>query len=282
MVWQLGIFFFILGTTIGSFLNVVIYRYNTGLGITHGRSKCFSCGKTLQWYELIPLVSYVIQRGKCSQCQSKISPQYFIVELLTGLTFLVLYLQNKDLLSLNTTSGLLHLTYSLIIASIFIVILVYDVRHKIIPDGLVILLSILSLGGLFVAADLSLRVPALIELLAGPILALPFALLWLVSGGRWMGLGDAKLALPMGWILGVSLGFSAIIIAFWVGALVGILLIFLDRLRSFSVHRFVLPFGLHRITMKSEIPFAPFLILGLAIVFFTGINVLFDLGAIIG
>jgi leader peptidase (prepilin peptidase) / N-methyltransferase len=254
MEFLVGIFLFILGIIIGSFLNVVIYRYNTGMGI-NGRSKCFSCGKTLQWYELVPLISYIFLRGRCSVCQSKISWQYPAVELLTGLTFLALFLK----------FGLgVQLLMALIVASIFIVILVYDMRHKIIPDGLVVILSVCALISLFITPDLSLQMPRLVDVLAGPLLALPFALLWLVSGGRWMGLGDAKLALPMGWILGVSLGFSSIIIAFWTGAAVGIVLMATDKI----FHR-------GNVSMKSEIPFAPFLILGLAIVFFSGLDVLF-------
>jgi prepilin signal peptidase PulO-like enzyme (type II secretory pathway) len=117
---------------------------------------------------------------------------------------------------------------------------------------------------LFVGPDLSFHVPSLWNILAGPVLALPFATLWLVSGGKWMGLGDAKLALPMGWILGIALGFSAIIIAFWIGAAVGIILILSEKITRRG-----------NLSMKSEIPFAPFLILGLTIVYFTGINILF-------
>ncbi|MDQ3014336.1 MAG: prepilin peptidase [bacterium] len=256
-----GFFFFILGTAIGSFLNVVIYRYNTGMGV-NGRSKCFSCGKTLQWYELIPVFSYVFLLGRCSECQSKISWQYPLVEFLTGLTFLAVYLAYFKQLFISTNT-ILVLLYSLVAASIFIVILVYDVRHKIIPDGLVIMLSIISLIGLFISADLNIVLPAWSALLAGPILALPFAALWLLSQGRWMGLGDAKLALPMGWFLGLGYGLSAIMLAFWIGAAVGVALIAMEKL-------------LHRgnLSMKSEIPFAPFLIVGFAIVYFFNINII--------
>ena len=76
----------------GSFLNVVIVRFNTGLSFTKGRSMCFSCGKSLGFFELIPLVSFVVQGGRCRGCKSKLSPQYFLVELLTGLTFVSVFL----------------------------------------------------------------------------------------------------------------------------------------------------------------------------------------------
>jgi leader peptidase (prepilin peptidase)/N-methyltransferase len=272
MVFMFSLFFFVFGTAIGSFLNVVIYRYNTGMGL-NGRSECFSCGKTLQWYELIPLFSFLALRGRCSVCKSKISWQYPLVEFITGCTFVSLYLISSDPLLLSRSASITFI-FSCIVASIFIVILVYDIRHKIIPDGLVILLAVLSLISLVVTPDLAIHIPTLTQILAGPILAAPFALLWLISGGRWMGLGDAKLALPMGWFLGVSAGFSALIIAFWAGALVGICMMLLEKIRFSSIHRFLLSHELGHITMKSEIPFAPFLILGFVIVFFFGIDVL--------
>ncbi|MBX4197822.1 prepilin peptidase [Candidatus Parcubacteria bacterium] len=258
MIYLFGIFLFILGTTIGSFLNVVIYRYNTGMGV-NGRSQCFSCGKTLQWYELIPLFSFIFLRGRCGQCQSKISWQYPLVELTTGLVFLLFFL--KIVGTQIVTPALIGLLlYSLVIASIFIVIFVYDLKHKIIPDGLVIALSVFALISLFVTPEFTFQRPSILAILAGPILAAPFALLWLMSRGRWMGLGDAKLVLPMGWFLGLTYGFSAIIIAFWIGAIIGVGLILLSG-------------KLGAITMKSEIPFAPFLIIGFLLVYFLGLNV---------
>ena len=87
MTLLIFIFIFLLGTIIGSFLNVVIYRFNTGRKVTTGRSICMTCNLTLRWYELIPILSFLIQSGKCRRCASKISHQYPIVEFLTGLVF---------------------------------------------------------------------------------------------------------------------------------------------------------------------------------------------------
>ncbi len=183
------IIIFIFGTIIGSFLNVVIYRYNTGTSITKGRSMCFSCGKTLVWYELVPVLSFIIQRGKCSGCGSKISWQYPLVEIITGLLFLLTFFTLVSSGQVNIFS----ITFLLIIMSIFVVISVYDIRHKIIPEGLVYGFILLSFIQLFFIPNVGI-----IDWLAGPIFFLPFAMLWFFSKGQWMGFGDAKLALGIG------------------------------------------------------------------------------------
>ena len=240
-----AILFFILGTLIGSFLNVVILRYNTGRGVIRGRSSCPHCGHELAWFELVPVISYIFLGGRCRKCRSKISWQYPAVELLTGITFTAVYLKSVFLIP------------DLIVASLLIVILVYDLKHKIIPDGLVygfIIVSLLRCGIL-----LHYSFFPILDLLAGPIMFLPFFLLWYLSSGRWMGFGDAKLAIGIGWFLGFFGALSAIILGFWIGAVVGIILLLWKR---------------KEVTMKTEIPFAPFLILGLAVVYFFNIDVL--------
>ena len=240
-------FVFIFGAIIGSFLNVVIYRYHTGKTVG-GRSQCLTCGKTLTARELIPIFSFFTQRGKCRKCGAKISRQYPLVEIATGLLFLLIYTLHPALYAL---------LYHWIVASILVVIVAYDIRHTIIPDGFAYPFAILAfLYGLF---SPPVGVSLFWFVLSGPLLAVPFAFLWLVSQGRWMGLGDAKLALGIGWFLGWYQGLSALIIAFWIGAIVGILLLFLKS---------------KRFTMKSEIPFGPFLILGMWIVFFCNIDLL--------
>jgi prepilin signal peptidase PulO-like enzyme (type II secretory pathway) len=115
------------------------------------------------------------------------------------------------------------------------------------------------------------------DILAGVIFFVPFYLLWRFSHGRWIGLGDGKLAIGIGTFLGLSLGFAAIIIGFWAGAIFGLLYIGLQRVSCsawFSRTRLGLFFMKNSLTMKSELPFAPFLILGVLIVFFTGFDLL--------
>lgn len=269
----LGTIVFIFGTIIGSFLNVVILRYNTGVSFFSGRSFCTSCGKKLFWYELVPVISFFVLRGKCAGCRSKISWQYPLVEIATGLLFLVtsytLHVTSFDAHFLLTTF------YYFIIWSILIIISVYDVRHKIIPDLLVFLFAGIALVHFVLVTGLGniFHAPYSWDLWAGPLFAFPFAALWFFSQGRWMGLGDAKLALGIGWFLGLIKGGTAIVLGFWIGAVVGLLLVGAHR---FSIgKRFNIHYGL-----QSEIPFGPFLILGTIIAFFFNINV-FDLGFVL-
>lgn len=256
----LSLIFFFFGTIIGSFLNVVAYRFNTGKTLG-GRSMCFTCGKTLHWHELIPLASYIAQGGKCSGCRAKISAQYPIVEALTGFVFVFLFFHFSHLLPNNILLFSIQYIYAVIIWALALVIAVYDIRHTIIPERLVWLLSGLSFIGLFIFSGdiLVLRLPGILEIASGPILALPFALLWYFSSGKLMGLGDAKLIIALGYTTGLALGFSALIISFWIGAVLSLLLLAFTR---------------GRYSMKSEIPFGPFLVLGFFLVYLTQITVI--------
>jgi prepilin signal peptidase PulO-like enzyme (type II secretory pathway) len=149
-----------------------------------------------------------------------------------------------------------------VVFSILIVIAVYDIRHKVIPDKLVytfVAISFLAIFVNFSGIGPLLIIPSYIYFLAGPILALPFALIWLLSRGRWMGFGDAKLMLGIGWLLGLSMGAAAIILAFWVGAIISLGLML---------------FSYKKMNMKTEVPFAPFLILSTIIVFIFSLDVL--------
>ncbi|MFA6536168.1 MAG: prepilin peptidase [Candidatus Paceibacterota bacterium] len=267
MNYLVGTAFFLLGLIIGSFLNVLILRYRTGRTVL-GRSACFSCGTTLIWQDLVPVFSFLAIGGKCRSCGSKISIQYPLVEFLTGLIFLAVFWQVGLRFGLES---LFYLIYYLIIWSLLIVILVYDLRHKIIPDGFVYTFAILALVNFLAITPFEQlsQSSGLWELLAGPILFLPFFLVWSLSRGRLMGLGDGKLALGIGWMLGLAKGGTAIILGFWVGAVVSIILLILSKLG--------LSLGGKPLTIKSEVPFAPFLILGILIVFLTGFN-LFAIG----
>ena len=265
MITFISIFIFLFGLIVGSFLNVVIYRYNTGLSI-NGRSKCLSCNRQLKWYELVPVFSFLFQRAKCSKCGSKISWQYPLVELGTGTLFFLLYISMQDMLMLFPKLAITIFLLEAVIGSLLVVIFVYDLKHKIIPNELVYSFSFISLIHLFlITPPMFYKTNLFIwNLLAGPILFLPFYILWRVSNGRWIGLGDGKLALGIGWLLGLTLGISALIISFWLGAIFSLVLLLVFRLKQ----------GSKNITMKTEVPFAPFLIIGTLVVFFFGIDVL--------
>lgn len=248
------IFSFVLGTVIGSFLNVVAFRYNTGMTL-NGRSKCFSCGHGLHWHELIPVFSFFFQKGKCKKCKSKISWQYPLVEVTAGIIFLMIFFYFPPV-SLQAS---IDTIFYLFITCLLLVITVYDIKHKIIPDPLVYTFAIVAFVKLFISPEFSFVIPETMTMLAGPILALPFALMWLISKGAWMGFGDAKLVLGIGFVLGLMPGLSAIILAFWIGAIASVLWMYIV-MRKFKSHY--------------EIPFGPYLILGMYLVLFFEISVI--------
>lgn len=252
---------FIFGAIIGSFLNVVVYRYNSGTSPLQGRSQCFSCGKTLHWYELLPLASFFVQGGRCSGCQVRLSWQYPIVEFLTGAVFVSVFLLHKPLL---------ESLYLVTIFSTLLVTAVYDIRHQIIPDGMVLVFSVLSLVWFIASIGFprAFDFPYLWTIIAGPMLFLPFWFLWWISEGTWIGLGDGKLALGIGWFLGATLGGSAVLLAFWIGAGWALSLMATQRLLARFAPGYI---GLN-LTLQSEIPFGPFLIIALFIVYFTQVN----------
>jgi leader peptidase (prepilin peptidase)/N-methyltransferase len=260
---------FLFGVSFGSFVNVLIFRLHSGARVS-GRSKCLSCSQTLRPRMLIPLFSFCMQRGRCAYCGVRLAIQYPLVELALGILFVVvLSVHCFDPLS-TTLGGVLLFIGDLLIWSILLAITVYDLRHKIIPDSFSFALALVA--GITLVLKLSLglvpdyllpfwdnAIPAWVDFFAGPLLALPFALLWYFSRGRAMGLGDAKLVWGLGWFLGLPFAFSAVVIAFWIAFFPSLLLLLL-RAKQFS--------------MKSEIPFAPFLVLGALAVYACHINIL--------
>ena len=130
------IFIFIFGTIIGSFLNVVVDRLNTGRGFG-GRSKCDATGKTLAWYELIPLFSYIFQGGKSRHSKTRLSLQYPLVEASTGILFVLIFAKFWPLVYRFPASFVLITLFYFAIASLLVAIFTYDWKHKIIPNWFV-------------------------------------------------------------------------------------------------------------------------------------------------
>ncbi|HEV7702062.1 MAG TPA: prepilin peptidase [Candidatus Paceibacterota bacterium] len=264
MIVIITIIFFALGLIIGSFLNVVIYRINTKKSLG-GRSACMSCRNQLQFFELVPVFSFLGLKGRCRNCKTKISLQYPIVEFLTGVIFASLFLKfsaqggsasgGQEILAIFQPEFIITYLYYAAMFSLLLVVVVYDFKHKIIPDTLSFTFGLLALLGLFLFP--AFHIPLLSGFLSGLFIALPFYLLWLVSRGAWMGLGDAKLAVGLGWFLGFSVALSALVLAFWIGTIIGLGLIFFKK-----------GYG-----MKSEIPFAPYLVLGTFIAFIFQLNI---------
>lgn len=254
------ILIFIFGTSIGSFLNVVILRYGTGMGLG-GRSMCSSSGKTLQWFELIPVMSFLLQKGRSRYTGVKLSWQYPIVEIVTGFLFVLSFWYTRSISSFfEIQSFLITFLFCLLSSCLLVLIAVYDYRHMIVPNEFVYPFIFLALGSLFVSiSPFSVVLPTISNALAGPVVAFPFVLLWLVSGGRWMGFADAKIALAIGWFVGVSSGFAAVFISFWVGAVVGVIVLLSTKKEKRN---------------NLKIPFAPFLLTGLILVVLYNINIL--------
>ena len=288
---------FLFGLIIGSFLNVVVLRFGTKT-ISRKRSFCFTCGKTLHWFELVPVLSFFAQKGRCRGCKGVISWQYPTVELLTGAIFAAVVYKNLQPITYNlqpllSFSWWLVVGCQLLVWSLLIAILVYDLRHKIIPNKLVYGATITSLFLLFLTFNFKLSTLNSLDFLGGPLLALPFAAIWFFSRGRAMGLGDAKLILLFSWFLGFVGGLSAVLLGFWIGATVALLGIAFKLVSSISFPshssrakrtHFLFPglkASLKKLTMRTELPFAPFLILGLLIVYLWGVDVT-GLGVLLG
>lgn len=234
-MWLAGL----LGLAVGSFLNVLIDRLPKGQSVVWGRSHCDFCKKTLRWYELIPVLSFVVQRGRCRRCHKKLSVQYPIIELVTGVGFVLLF-QGRAFEAHQGPA----LWGALLIFSSLLVMFVADLKYQIIPDSMVVMgvIGVLLQGQAFDAR----QGPAL--WLSACAAAAFFMLLYVLTRGRGMGLGDVKLA----FLLGLLLGYPGIIVglyaAFLTGAGAGVILMMAKRK-----------------TWKSRVAFGPFLILGTVI-----------------
>lgn len=256
-----------LGLIIGSFLNVLVLRH--GEKTLGGRSACPACGHPIRWYDLIPVLSWFFLKGSCRDCGHPISPQYPLVEAGTAAVFVVIAL---------APIALPFKIFALPIAALFIAIAVHDLRTTIIPDAWAVLTGILCAGSA-IAGALMTDASLVLALIAGPVVAFPLFALWLVSRGMWMGLGDAKLTLSTGWLLGIEGGLASVFLAFILGALLFTPFLLISsgpfiRFKRFlagSPHEFEMSVegGQAGLTMKSEIPFGPFLIASCFLVWFS-------------
>ncbi|KXS49491.1 MAG: hypothetical protein BHK79_01035 [Halanaerobium sp. MDAL1] len=228
---------FILGLIIGSFLNVVIYRLPEGKSIVYPPSHCPDCGHKLSPLELIPVLSYIFLRGKCKSCRTDISIRYPIIELLTGIIFIINYIYISDLISL---------TAGLIFSSLLVVLTMIDFDHQILPDKL-------TLGGLIVGfifsffrSDITVIYSLIGVLVAGGLL---FLIAYLSKGG--MGGGDIKMMAMVGSFTGPIIAVSSI---------------FLGAVIALIAHLPGIVFG--KTGMKTKLPFGPFLALASLIFWF--------------
>ncbi len=281
-------FLFIFGLIVGSFLNVIIFRYQPGKkmldpkliggpGNWKTRSRCMSCEKQLVWYELLPLASFLVQKGKCRGCRAKISFQYFLVELLSGAVFVfvpMFWAISLPLLFLpEYISMFLILSFVWILVFLALIVLsAIDFRHFIIPDSMNSLLAVLGVillavnnyykrfshtGGSFFGyyADLfGLRENIWVNyFFAVAIIMIFFALIIVITKGKGMGWGDFKLAGALGIIMGWPDILGTAFLAFIIGSAFSLVFVVLNKKK-----------------MKDIIPFGPFLALGAFLIFFFG------------
>lgn len=194
---------FLLGLSIGSFLNVVIYRVPRGESIVFGRSHCTSCGVTIGALDLIPVVSYLLLKGKCRNCQNTISPRYGAVELSTGLLFVLTFVR------MGVTP---MAVVGVLFAALLIAVSVIDWDTMTIPDGLVIAAAVLAVPFYLIQDGISLPQ----RLIGFFIVSLPMLLLATAIGGAFGG-GDIKLIAVCGFILGAK----NVVLAMFIAVLLG-------------------------------------------------------------
>lgn len=236
--------FGILGAILASFAGVVSERLSTGESWAASRSKCNSCGRALSGPDLIPIVSWVLSFGRCRTCRASVPYRYALSELALALLFVVSY----EFIGLAPALPFLLASWFLLA-----IIVLYDFAHTIVPLTVAVLFIASAIGYALLAYEG--RELGLAFLTAGSI-GFGFLLLHLASRGRWMGLGDAPIALGLSLLTG-SNALSGLIFSFWIGAVIGIVILVMR------------PKG-HR--MGIEVPFVPFLAAGYLLAFFTQWN----------
>lgn len=258
---------FLFGLCVGSFLNAVIFRMEKGESALKGRSYCPHCTHQLFWFDLIPVLSFVLLQGKCRYCKKSISWQYPAVEIAIAVVFLLMFKFQIPMSNEIPIPQFLNFLYLFIVASLLIVIFVYDLKYYLIPD--IIVYSGIAVAFLYHALQIfyfgswglighwplgfGVLNPLFNSLASACIASAFFLAIFLLSRGRWLGFGDVKLAFFMGLFLGFPNILIALYSAFFAGAVVGIVLMFLKKKK-----------------MNSQVPFGPFLVGGTFVALFFG------------
>lgn len=245
MTWLLAVFFFCLGAILSSFISVIAERAYTGQSWAKGRSRCDSCSEHLSSRDLVPIFSWLVARGRCRSCGSRVPVQYVIVEALMGTVFALAFLK----LGISVSLLLLLAAFC---ALLFI--LIYDLRHTIVPNGasfiFLVLSALYALSSAFDTYSLG------IWFMTAGAIGLFFFALHFFSKGRAMGLGDAPVAVALSLLAGYW-ALPGFLFSFWIGGVVGVLILVLRRGGP---------------TMGIEVPFVPFLAAGYLLAFFTQWN----------
>ncbi|MBN2197884.1 prepilin peptidase [Candidatus Wolfebacteria bacterium] len=278
---------FVFGSVIGSFLNVISLRYKPNQKLLNkkiigGRSHCLNCNKKLTWYELIPIVSFLLQFGKCRKCGKRLSFQYPIVEVLSGLIFVFVpfILTNNFQFTFSNNFQTALIFCWLLIFSLFILLSIIDIRYSIIPNSLNLSLTVLGfvliiikffyeksyfLNGYLNNSFLGHYAPVFglerniwfNHLFAALVGLIFFGLIIFLSKGKAMGMGDFKLVFGLGLIFGWPDILMVLLLSFIVGSLISVFFMIIKKKK-----------------MKDPIPFGPFLAIGSFFTFFFGYQII--------
>ena len=255
MIFFYSFLIFILGTCLGSFANVCIYRLPKNKQIISGRSFCPNCKKKISWYDNLPLISFINLNNKCRKCNKSISPRYFLVELTTGITFLLIYLNFQNSLTIIFLS---------ILSLILIIIFFIDLENFIIPDSLNFTIMGLALLKNFLPNFNTSLIHEIDQSIIGGMVG--YLSIWLIiflyktiKKIDGMGLGDAKLMAAIGFLF----GWQSVPFILFVSSILGLIFVIPSLIKKQK-------------NMRTEIPFGPFIILACLIYFAYG-SQLYDL-----
>ncbi len=232
---------FVLGCIWGSFSNVCIYRLPNDQSVVKGRSFCTSCKEQIKWYDNIPFLSFIFLKGKCRKCGNKISSQYFLVEFISAISFIIVY----HLYGISITTLLL-----IILSIFFIIIFFIDLKHFIIPNELTFPLMLIGFVKSFEPNLNQTIFPNYINSLIGGVFG--YLIIWLiiffykkVRNKEGMGLGDAKLMA----VVGFWFGWASIPFTIFISSFVALI---------FSIPSLIKK----NKNMSTQIPFGPYIIIG--------------------
>lgn len=230
MSWQLVLVVAAIGVSLGSFLNVLIARFGKSGAHLTNRSACPDCGHSLQWWELIPVLSFIALRGRCARCGQPIHWQYPIVEIATATAWVWTFA--------STPGGLFsHLTFAGIL-TVLILLWAIDAKHLLLPDIYIVYLALFAV--LYRWGNPSPAPSPLLGTLVGSGVLLS---IWAATSGRGLGFGDVKLALPLGVVLGAQGMIVTLVLAFMAGGVSAAYLLLAQKA-----------------SLKTAVPFGPYLI----------------------
>lgn len=247
----ISIYIFIIGLIFGSFFNVCIYRIPEKQSISNPPSHCPNCNTRLKPRDLVPIFSYLLSGRKCRYCKEKISSRYAIVELLTGILFLIVF--NKFYLDISTV-------YYLVLTSMLIIITFIDIDHYIIPDGLLIIGSIFAIVFNIIFKIITIKESLLGAIICGGgVLAIVYLIEFIVKK-EVMGGGDIKLFAMIGLFLGIKNSLLSALISVYIGAIFGVIMIICSKIKKSE--------------FNSMIPYGPFISIATLIVMLYGDNII--------